>query len=341
MGTIGIMAHEWQYNVLSQVFDFTKSKVKRIDYSRDAFVSAASRCDKVFLLVSWPHHVEFSAIAKELQLESACVSLYDAYQFYTQLDGYCPKKIQGFDLIRFLVRNDMMPREYYAYGLTLATAVALRMNVQKLTAIEFGVFHGTGLLAMAEICRLIEEHVGVRFKVIGFDTGHGLPLVADWRDHAELWSEGDMVMPDVDALRSSLPDNCELVIGDIKDTLPESYSKIFDDSVLAFVSIDVDTYGSTRDALNIFRQTATGYLPVVPVWVDDSYINIFQTNFAGEALAIDEFNRQSLRKIDKKIVRTNQMQKPWHHCFYFAHIFDHPLRNTRNQYNFYLNPTDY
>jgi hypothetical protein len=100
------------------------------------------------------------------------------------------------------------------------------------------------------------------------------------------------------------------------------------DAPLAFLALDVDLYTASVEVLEIFRADISKLAPVVPIWVDDSNINIMQTKYAGEALAITHFNEKSEhRKIDHKIIRTNHAQKQWHHCFYFAHMFDHPIRS--------------
>lgn len=341
MSNIAIMAHPWQFDQLSRIFTFDSEKVNIINYNDTEFMNASHHYDKIFLFVSDAHHDHFMSLAKNIDACDKCISLINAYEFYTKLNCYCPKKINGFDFIRNLVWNDLMPREYYAYGLTLATALALRLKVKTLSAIEFGVFYGRGLLAMSSICQLITEEVGTEFKVFGFDTGKGLPDVGDWRDHPEIWNTGDMVMPDEDNLRSLLGKNCKLIIGDIKDTLRSTLSDIFGESSLGFVSIDVDTYTSTKSCLDVFTHNPESYLPVIPTWVDDSYINILQSIYSGEALAISEFNNTNMRKIERKIIRTTHQRKPWHYTYYFTHIFDHSLRNKKNCYDLYLNHTDY
>jgi hypothetical protein len=72
------------------------------------------------------------------------------------------------------------------------------------------------------------------------------------------------------------------------------------------VALDVDQYRSSVSALKVFEAEATHLAPVVPVWVDDSYLSVLQTTFAGEGLAIREFNEaHALRKIEQKVVRTD------------------------------------
>jgi hypothetical protein len=234
------------------------------------------------------------------------------------------------------VRRNLFHRGHYAYCMVLAAETALRMSLARVTAVEFGVWYGAGLKNLCEIADFLHQTLGVEFRVFGFDTGAGLPAVADWRDHPELWASGELAMPDFEALASQLPPNCRLVIGDCRDTLgPFLREHGTAEAPIGFVSLDVDQYHSSVSALEVFEAEATHLAPVVPVWVDDSYLSVLQTTYAGEGLAIREFNeRHALRKIEQKIVRTDDHPRLWHHCVHFAHIFDHPVRQGRAKARF-------
>lgn len=233
------------------------------------------------------------------------------------------------------IRQNLFHRGQYAYCMILAAETALRMGLKSVTAIEFGVWYGAGLLNICEIADFIEQTLGVRFRVIGFDTGQGLPEVADYRDHPELWASGELAMPNYDELRATLPANGELIIGDIAETLDGVAQTLTRDAPVGFVSIDVDQYHSAASSLRIFDAAPDKLLPVIPVWVDDSYLSVLQSVWAGEALAIRDFNdRHDLRKIEQKIIRTDDFPRLWHHCIWFAHIFDHDVRQGRQPANF-------
>ncbi|RLB75666.1 MAG: hypothetical protein DRH24_19240 [Deltaproteobacteria bacterium] len=227
------------------------------------------------------------------------------------------------------VYHNFYHRTWYAYPLIVAVSQAQRMGIKELTVIEFGVWQGDGLLNLASLCEMLTSCTSINFRVVGFDTGAGLPNVTDYRDHPELWYTGELKMPNIDKLRRSLPDNCELIIGDIANTLSPFVENLIAEAPIGFVALDVDTYSSSVAALNLFEIPADFLLPVVPIYVDDSYVNISQSNFTGEALAINEFNKDhELRKIDHKIiVRPDRELLPWQvGSMYFAHIFDHPVR---------------
>lgn len=233
------------------------------------------------------------------------------------------------------IRQNLFHRGHYAYCMILAAETAIRMGLKKFTAVEFGVWRGIGLINLCEIADFINQTLGVEINLIGFDTGEGLPGVLDYRDHPELWASGTLVMPNYEKLRNSLPDFCKLVIGDIRETLHAAMESVSEDCPIGFVSIDVDQYHSTVSCLKLFDISHNKLLPVIAVWVDDSYLSVLQTSWAGEALAIREFNEtHTLRKIEQKIVRTDDYPRLWHHCIWFAHIFDHDVRQGKRKANF-------
>ena len=229
------------------------------------------------------------------------------------------------------IRRNLFHRGQYAYCMILAAETALRMSLSRVTALEFGVWYGAGLRNMCEIGDFLHQTLGVEFRIFGFDTGVGLPAVADWRDHPELWQSGSLAMPNFEELAAQLPPNCQLVIGDCEKTLaPFLREHGSAEAPIGFVSLDVDQYHSSVSALKVFDAEAAHLAPVVPVWVDDAYLSVLQTTYAGEGLAIRDFNEShALRKIEQKVIRTDDHPRLWHHCIYFAHIFDHDIRQGR------------
>jgi hypothetical protein len=224
----------------------------------------------------------------------------------------------------------VLEKAFYAYGVLLAAEEAKRMGLSRVSIVELGVWFGHGLKSLCEICAFLSTTIGMQFDIYGFDTGAGLPPVADYRDHPELWGAGEMKMPDFEALAAELPPNCRLLIGDVRETIPKFLADhASPESPVGFVSLDVDLYTSSVSALKLLDADAECLLPAVMLCEDDAYCNVLQNSYCGEALAIKDFNEShELRKIDKKVVRTNRPQQPWHHMFYFAHIFDHPVRRS-------------
>jgi hypothetical protein len=89
-----------------------------------------------------------------------------------------------------------------------------------------------------------------------------------------------------------------LVVGDVRETVP-SFFRQYGAPPLGFLSMDLDLYSSTRDALGILAAPGRRMLQHVPMYFDDVEF-LFNHRFAGELLAIDEFNAQHAHvKIDR------------------------------------------
>ena len=101
---------------------------------------------------------------------------------------------------------------------------------------------------------------------------------------------------------------------------------------IGFVSLDCDYYWSTMEALKILKGPVNLYMPWVWLYFDDVQ---FETHnrFAGQLLAIEDFNRDSEdRKIDRIhfLPHTRIFTKvPWVHQMYMAHMLDHPYRREK------------
>lgn len=80
-----------------------------------------------------------------------------------------------FGSLRTKINFDLIERRYHAFGLLRAADFAREINVNRLTVIEFGVANGSGLLNLCEVGRRITDITGVKFDIVGFDTGLGLP----------------------------------------------------------------------------------------------------------------------------------------------------------------------
>jgi hypothetical protein len=173
---------------------------------------------------------------------------------------------------------------------------------------------------LGEIAEAVQAETGVKISVYGFDTGAGLPeLTNDYRDYPDHWQEGDYPM-DEPALRKRLKSNTSLIIGNIRETLPENLGRIPEPA--GFVAVDVDVYSSTRDVLWMFSTANRKLLRRVFMYWDDVDL-IFTHRFAGELLAMEEFNcSTSGVKIDRW--RGIQKLRPfpeaaWLQRMYIAH----------------------
>lgn len=181
---------------------------------------------------------------------------------------------------------------HYLAGLVEAASVARADHVPAITAIEFGVASGRGLLMLQGHARRIEAHTGIVVHVVGFDAGTGLPNLTDYRDHPDYWQAGDFPM-DEPALRRQLTERTQLVIGDVRETVGAFCLP----APVGFVSFDLDLYSGTAAALVVLRTGAM--LRRTPLYFDDVSASI-NHRWAGELLAVDEFNCASRDvKIDR------------------------------------------
>lgn len=235
------------------------------------------------------------------------------------------------------VRQDLIVRPNYACGLLMAADIARFFGFRKILALEFGVANGNGLLNLCDLAPQVTAETGVEIEIIGFDTGSGLPPLADFRDHPEIWQEGDFLMDNKDELAEKMGTRARIIWGDVADTIPDFLRSIKPEAPIGFVSVDVDIYRSSKDALGIFLGDTHTLLPTVSAYFDDTLGgpgrigSIFRNRFAGQLLAIEEFNQeQPHRKID--LMRILKYRRPfdreqWLDQMYGIHAHDHPLRN--------------
>ena len=97
-----------------------------------------------------------------------------------------------------------MGRANYAYGLLRAADVAAYFGHKKVTVCEFGVASGVGLMNMIALADSFTREPGVEYRIVGFDTGKGLPQVKGYKDHAELWVAGDFEMEDRETIQQRI-----------------------------------------------------------------------------------------------------------------------------------------
>jgi hypothetical protein len=183
---------------------------------------------------------------------------------------------------------------------------------------------------MAQVAAQVTEATGIRFRIVGFDTGAGLLPPQGRKDHPELWSEGDFAMQDPTELRRRLDGKAELVLGDIAHTVAPFVESLAAECPLGFVSVDVDVYTATVSALKVLEGPHDRYLPAISFYFDD--VSFYFANEAcGELAAIAEHNaRHPERPIspDRSLPGWRpQSHAAWYRSMYVAHVLDHPARN--------------
>jgi hypothetical protein len=233
------------------------------------------------------------------------------------------------------VAFDLVVRQQNAYSLLQAAINARWIGHRSVTAIEFGVASGAGLLNICEISRAVTDATGVDFRIVGFDRGSGLPPSEDYRDMPYIFHEGAFPMVDHDRLRKELPDNAELILGDISDTVREFVGGVSEESPIGSVAVDVDYYSSAKACLEVFSDpNPKKYLPMTMVYLDDIGVP-GSCPWVGELLAVREFNdAHKLRKIHPEVMlRSRRLfkQAAWIDQIYIMHALDHEWRSVRNE----------
>src|SRR5258706_1895137 len=134
---------------------------------------------------------------------------------------------------------DGIDRPYYAYGLYQAALEAKALGIQRISAYEFGVAAGTGLLILEQLSREITHLTGVHIDVYGFDLEVGLPKASGYKDVPYIWRKGFYKM-NVGQLKKKLQSSTKLVLGNVKKTVLTFAKTNF--APIGFIAFDLDYY---------------------------------------------------------------------------------------------------
>ncbi len=229
-----------------------------------------------------------------------------------------------FRILSYETRLDLgaIDRPHYGYCILRAAKLAKSLGHNNVSVIEFGVAGGNGLLNLEMHAAEVNKLVGIDIRIFGFDTGHGLPPPADYRDLPHCWKQGFFAM-DVDKLRTRLV-RSTLIIGDIADTLGAFVGE-HDPAPIGAILMDLDYYSSTKAALKLFEVHRSSLLPRAFLYFDDIIgddVALF-SEYTGVLLAINEFNHEH---DSQKICKTTYLDKvpypeTWHHQIYIYHDF--------------------
>jgi hypothetical protein len=211
-----------------------------------------------------------------------------------------------------------------------AAHAASALGIPSISALEFGVAGGNGLLALERAAEAATELSGTEIDIFGFDTGTGMPPPDDPRD-APWLIEPSYFKMDEAALRARLG-KAQLVLGEVGRTVPEWSES--GHAPIGFVSFDLDYYSSTMEAFGVLEGDPERMLPRIPCYFDDMF-GYGWTDFMGERAAIDDFNAShDQRKIGKihglrYELAPEEFQEQWHEKIYVVHVFDHPRYTDR------------
>jgi hypothetical protein len=240
------------------------------------------------------------------------------------------KAIQAWSLFSYLDRLSIcaIDRPHYGHCLYETAKLATRLGYPTVSAIEFGCGGGNGLLNAEMHISELEKLFPVKFELYGFDTGEGLPPAKDYRDFPHYFKSGYYKM-DAQRLGSKLT-RAKLVLGEVKDTC-KTFFEEYNPAPIGCIFHDLDFYSSTMDSFSLFEADQVHFLPRVFMYFDD--INGDNTwlvsDFAGELLAIEEFNKaHPLKKITaNRAMPVIYPDQWWVRQIYILHDFQHPKYN--------------
>ena len=204
---------------------------------------------------------------------------------------------------------DKLERPWLAYGVMQAALQAKALGIPAISVVEVGVAGGNGLVLLEQYAERVERATSVRCHVIGFDTGEGLPKPVDYRDLPYIWQPGSFRM-DVEGLKKRLR-RAQLILGNVAQTGPNAMAA---DGVppIGFVSFDLDFYSSTMEAFRLLEQAPDRLLPRVFCYLDDCIGDDWElhSEFAGELLAVNDFNRAHPARKDRPDLRPSPQAPP-------------------------------
>jgi hypothetical protein len=220
-----------------------------------------------------------------------------------------------------------MPRIYYSYCAVRAAQLAHRLGYREVSFLEFGVASGKGLIALEEIKTIIERHLPIKIRLVGFDLGSGLPKPLDYRDLPYHWQGGFYEM-DVELLKRKLA-SAELMLGPVAQTVPAFVARPNITAPIGMISFDLDYYSSTVEAFKIFEIDRAAILPRVMCYMDDITGSAeCYSDFTGERLAIAEFNEKGdSQKISPCYDFQEFRMERWQEKIMIYHDFRHKLYN--------------
>lgn len=227
---------------------------------------------------------------------------------------------------RDMLDHGAIERPHYGHCLLHAAQLARKLGHARVSAIEFGVAGGNGLVALESHAEHIRRETGVEVAIYGFDSGEGMPPPRDYRDLPYLWQRGYFVM-DHDKLCRRLK-SAKLVLGPVEETV-EEFCRNEDSPPIGFIAFDLDYYSSTVAAFKIFEQSHSRLLPRTVCYFDDMVgdVDWAYNEFTGELLAIREFN-EAHRDVKIAPVRGlrffgGRAPQLWHEQIFVAHLFQH------------------
>lgn len=226
----------------------------------------------------------------------------------------------------FLLDTQALERPNYAHCMLHAARLAQKLGISRISAVEFGVAGGNGIVFMTTFAEQVKKATGVTVDCYGFDTGVGMPNPEGPKD-LPYWFRAEQYPMDEEALRRKIP-NATLVIGNIRDTI-SNFVEVYRPAPIGAVFNDVDYWSSTLDSLKLFdrvKEQSSSFLPRVIMYFDDiigSEAEMYGPS-NGQLAAIDEYNacnKDVSIHLNQNLLQKNHIK--YRYQIYYAHLFAH------------------
>jgi hypothetical protein len=238
--------------------------------------------------------------------------------------------VKKFELGKYETRlwMEAIDRPHYGYCLYEAASLAKKLGYSSISALEFGVSGGNGLVCLEYHARNIAPLLGIDIEIYGFDNGTGLPEPEDYRDLPYHWQQGFFKM-DVPKLQARLTTS-KLVLGDVRETVTSFFDK-YNPAPVGAIFHDLDFYSSTVPVLKMLEAGHQHHLPRLFCYFDDTIGSEKElyNDYTGQRLAINEFNQthEAIKLAVPYYLLTRPIVETWYHQIRVCHFFQHPDYN--------------
>tara|TARA_B100001057_G_scaffold500685_1_gene617142 strand:+ start:5460 stop:6296 length:837 start_codon:yes stop_codon:yes gene_type:complete len=226
------------------------------------------------------------------------------------------------------VKLNLNTKPPYAYCMYHSALLAKKLNIKKISVLEFGVAGGNGIVQIEKIAEKIINELGIQIEIYGFTLKDGLQNPVDFRDLPYWWNFG--LYPTLtDDLDTKIKKTTKIIYGDVKDTT-KTFFKQYNPAPIGVIFNDLDYFSSTLNSFEIFNNEDHFYLPRIFCYFDDivgTEKEMFN-EFTGELMAINKFNENN----DQKKICLNRNLIPnsrenWRYQIYYYHNFNHKNYN--------------
>lgn len=228
---------------------------------------------------------------------------------------------------QFKLDMQVVERPHYAWCMMRAAELGRILGHERISAIEFGVAGGNGLVFMCDYAKEVEKATGVKVVCYGFDTGKGMPPPEGAADLPYWFAEKQYRM-EFDKLKERIPEGT-LILGNIQESIGDFLDE-HSPPPIGVIFNDTDYWSSTRESFRLFDQVVArpeNFLPRMFMYFDDiigSEMEMYGP-CNGQLKAIESYNSsQSGVRIHRNQNLLNKIQYSWRWQIYYAHLFNHP-----------------